>query len=275
MRVCLPVHRTRNILAKNIARFNDWSYEYYSIADMHKAGLRGEGVRIAILDTGTNTSHPALWGKLYDGVDLTDEGVGIEDLNGHGTWIHGRISAVHNDYGPRGFAPDAEVVVIKVLDKNGAGDLDNIAKGVKMAVAMNCNMINLSIGVGFRHPGLGAAIKKAVDKNVIVAAASGNDYSRNPIDFPGSMIETICVGSHDRRGRVSKFSDTGHEMDVFSAGEDVLSTDLGDMYSYKDGTSMSTPTFLSMLACLKSSYISRAEVFEVFKDVPKYLSRLS
>jgi subtilisin family serine protease len=272
MIVKLPAHRTRYVLARNISKYDDWSYFQYKVEALHAAGLRGQGVKIAILDTGTNDAHPSLWGKTYKSFDLTGEG--IQDQNGHGTWIHGRFSSIHNGFGPRGFAPDAEICVIKVLDKNGSGDLDQIAEGVKIAIDEGCHLINLSIGTPIYHKNLANAIRLAYSKNIVVAASAGNDFQNNHIDFPATMAETICVGSHNQRRHISRFSDTGVQMDVYAPGEDVLSTDLGNKYSYKDGTSMAVPTFLAVLACLKAGYLAEAEPFNAWEELINYISPL-
>ena len=246
----LPSHNTRHLLRRDAREVGDWSYDMYSIGQLHAEGMMGEGERIAIIDTGLNDTHPDLYGTkvvdVFNYVKYEDE----YDQNGHSSWIHGRLSAIKNGYGVIGFAPAAEIVILKVLDKNGAGDPDDIAKAIHRAIKLNCTFCNLSIGMPFFHQGIYHAINEANAKGMIVLSAAGND-GRYDIDFPGNLVQTVCIGSHNADKKISRFSDRGHMMDLFAPGEDVLSTDLGNAYSYKSGTSMATPTALAIWACIR------------------------
>ena len=104
----------------------------------------GEGVKVAILDTGIDTDHPDLKDAIIDTEDFT--GDGIEDLNGHGTHCAGIVAARLNNVGFVGVAPKSDLLIAKVLANNGRGDFAWIAKGVDWAVERGAHIISMSLG---------------------------------------------------------------------------------------------------------------------------------
>ena len=213
----------------------------------------GEGIRVAVLDTGVDADHPDLEDAIVSAQDFTGEGV--EDLNGHGTHCAGIIAARRNGVGFVGTAPRAELLIAKVLSNQGSGQLDWIADGIDWAVAEGAQIISLSLGSMGDSPALFEAVHAALAKGVIVICAAGNSGSlfSNAVGYPGRYGSVITVAAHDANGQPSGFSSRGAEIDFMAPGEDIWSTYSEGGYARLSGTSMATP-FVAGLAALILSY---------------------
>ncbi len=107
---------------------------------------QGEGVKIAVLDSGCDLDHPDLVDNLLQGINFINPGKPPEDDAGHGTHVTGIIIAENNEIGMVGVAPKAKVIPVKVLDKNGSGDLATVAKGIRWAADNGADFISMSLG---------------------------------------------------------------------------------------------------------------------------------
>lgn len=210
---------------------------------------KGEGIKVAILDTGIDTGHPDLIGAVLDSVDLTGEGIG--DLNGHGTHCAGIVAARANGVGFIGAAPEAQLLICKVLGNNGAGSLQAIAAGVGWAVESGADIISMSLGGTADSPALHEAIHRALALGRMVICAAGNSGAlfTNAIGYPGRYGSVITVASHDQNGLPSGFSSRGPEIDLMAPGQEIWSTYKEGGYAKLSGTSMATP-FVAGLAAL-------------------------
>ncbi|MCK5245684.1 S8 family serine peptidase [Candidatus Bipolaricaulota bacterium] len=163
------------------------------------AGYTGAGVRVAILDTGIDPDHPDLAPNLN--VPLSTSFVPyepfIDDLDSHGSNVAGIIAAADNGLGVIGVAPNAEIVAIKVLDGSGSGDFGWLLAGLLYAVAIDADIVNMSLGAYMSHDGYvgygdeavyyGASaingfinlVRKTLDyatqQGVLLVASAGND----------------------------------------------------------------------------------------------------
>src|SRR5215212_2392220 len=116
-------------------------------ADAAHAITTGEGVTVAVVDTGVQRSHEDLAGRLLQGHDFVDGDDDPTDGDGHGTRVTGIIAAnANNGLGVIGAAPAAKVLPVRVLDNNGSGSSEDVAKGIDYAVAQHAQVINLSLG---------------------------------------------------------------------------------------------------------------------------------
>jgi len=130
---------------------------------------QGEGVKVAILDTGCQSSHPDLQGRIafkYPGE--------APDAVGHGTHVSGTVAASNNEIGFVGVAPKADLYIIKVLNDQGWGTLDDVANGIYKAVEMGCDVISMSLGSPYTDPILHDAVKTAYNANIPIVCAAGN-----------------------------------------------------------------------------------------------------
>lgn len=190
-------------------------------------------MKIAILDSGI-FPHIDLREKIIYGKNFTSEGnsQNVEDNNGHGTHVAGIIHSI---------APEAQLLIIKVLDRYGYGTIDEITQGIYYALDKGANIINISIGYKDPDCDLEIAIKEAESKNVPVICAAGNN---NVIDYPAKY--GISVGSLDHNGNISKFC--SKDCVIYAPGENVTSTYLNDSYETMTGTSMATAKVTGYIA---------------------------
>jgi subtilisin family serine protease len=233
-------------------------------ADAAHATSTGSGAVVAVIDTGVLASHEDLAGRLLPGHDFVQDDDTPQDENGHGTHVSGIVAAdAGNGKGIEGVAPGAQVMPIRVLDKDGSGTTENVAKGIDYAVAHHADVINLSLGgdavsslVGGDDP-FTKAVQNALDKGVVVIAAAGNDTA--PFcEQPAVSGPLLCVGAIDRREMRTFYSSSG---DLVAPGgsatlggsdEDILSTYNDGKYETIAGTSQATPHVAGVAALLVS-----------------------
>ncbi|MBW5446266.1 S8 family serine peptidase [Cohnella sp. CFH 77786] len=219
----------------------------------------GKGVTVAVLDTGCDISHPDLRDRIRGGINFTDDDGGnaerYMDYNGHGTHVAGTIAASRNDSGVVGVAPEADLLVVKVLDRYGSGQYDWIIRGIHYAIEQKADIISMSLGGPEDVPELHAAIRKAVESGIVVVCAAGNEgdgnESTNEFDYPGSYNEVVSVGAIDLNRRSADFSNSNNEIDLVAPGEQILSTFPGGKYATLSGTSMATPHVAGAVALIK------------------------
>lgn len=235
-------------LAEQRAERLRWAEQLLRLPEVWRR-TQGEGVRVAVLDTGVDPDHPDLAGAIERTRDFTGEG--IEDLNGHGTHCAGVIAARRNEIGFIGTAPLAMLLIGKVLRDSGGGTLQAVADAVRWAVDEKVDIISLSLGAPEGDAALHEAIHTALAKGVIVICAAGNSGAlfANNIGYPGRYGSVITVAAHDQHGQPSGFSSRGAEIDFMAPGQDIWSTYRQGGYAKLSGTSMATP-FVAGLAAL-------------------------
>jgi subtilisin family serine protease len=212
--------------------------------------FRGQGERTAILDTGF-TAHNDLPTPVKTRSFIRGESV--DDRNAHGTHCAGTAIGRNGI----GVAPDAELLVGKVLSNRGSGSSSGIADGINWAIDEGATIISMSLGGGDPYEPTRRAIQRANDNGIIVLASAGNSgqrLPRNTIGYPGRHLETYCSGSMDREGRISSFSSAGREMDGVTPGSQIVSTSNTSPTGYKtmSGTSMSCPFAAGLFAVIRS-----------------------
>lgn len=223
---------------------------------MWQKGFKGEGITIAVIDTGCVMNHPDLKENIIGGKNFTTEDDGNEDIYedylGHGTHVCGTIAGNGHILG---VAPKAKLLVLKVLDKNGNGNMIAVTNAINYAVKQKVDIISLSLGCPSSIPQLKTAIERAIAKNILVVCACGNSGDNLPytveIDYPAYYNEVISVGAVDNTKTNAEFSNSNKEIDLVAPGVNIVSTHLNNGYAKLDGTSMATPHVTGALALLK------------------------
>lgn len=202
----------------------------------------GDPIKVAIIDTGIDRSHPDLLGNIKGGVSKVWYTRNYNDDNGHGTHVAGTVAAVSNSIGVIGVAPKADLYGVKVLDNYGSGYLSDVIAGIDWAVANRMKVINMSLGTSYHSSSLENAVKRANSAGITLVCAAGNSgpYS-NSVVYPGKFSQVICVGATASDDTIAYFSSRGPQVDVSAPGYYVYSTYKGRTYATLSGTSMATP----------------------------------
>ncbi len=226
-----PVPKT--LKAKELAPLPKSLYDDWHVRDVNakaawKKGVTGRRVRIAIVDTGIG-DHKFLNHRVLATKDFTGEGDG--DVHTHGTHVAGIAISI---------APDADLLVAKVMDLNGRGDFESIRQGIEWAIRRDADVINLSLGGRTDDAAIAAVLADAASKGIMVIAAVGNK-SGEPVGFPARHPDVFAVRAMDRHGRIARFSNDGPEIRVAAPGVDVDSCEPGGGWVKHSGTSMAAP----------------------------------
>ncbi|CAM5716731.1 Subtilisin family serine protease OS=Streptomyces albaduncus OX=68172 GN=FHS32_001060 PE=3 SV=1 [Streptomyces griseoloalbus] len=177
-----------------------------------QAGYDGKGVKIAVLDTGVDATHPDLKGQVTAAKNFTSAPT-TGDVVGHGTHVAsiaaGTGAQSKGTY--KGVAPGAKILNGKVLDDAGFGDDSGILAGMEWAAAQGADIVNMSLG-GMDTPEtdpLEAAVDKlSAEKGILFAIAAGNEGPQS-IGSPGSADSALTVGAVDDQDKLADFSSTG------------------------------------------------------------------
>jgi len=230
-----------------------WNITAFNLPEPWKIS-RGEGVKVAVLDTGVDLSHPDLIDNLLPGMNFINKRQPPEDRNGHGCHVAGIIAATNNDIGMVGVAPEAKIVPVKVLDDNGSGSTKATADGIRWAVDVaQVDIICMSLGAPFFLPDVYRSIKYAFKKNIPCFVAAGNAGKTKEVFYPANYAETIAIGSIDENFDRSSFSNTGMNLDFMAPGNKIFSSVPKSWYAIMSGTSQATP-FVAGVAALLLSY---------------------
>jgi len=254
----LPVHA-----------FLDYSVPHLHANEVWAEGYLGDGVRIAIVDTGIDQEHPDLAGRIVATRDFTGEGV--RDANGHGTHCASIAagSGAASDGKYRGVAPAASLYIAKVLDTSGNGMMSGVMAGVEWAVDQGAQVISLSLGSNGPCDGTDALSEMcdaAVEAGAVLVTAAGNEGpAPYTIGSPGCARQVITVGAASNVDRMASFSSRGPtrdgrlKPDVVLPGVEIVAaraagtrmgTVVDDYYTAASGTSMATPHAAGVCALL-------------------------
>ena len=214
------------------------------------ASYQGAGVKVAVIDTGIDLSHPDL--KVVGGKNYVRSAKSYNDDNGHGTHVAGIIGALNNNIGVVGVAPLVDLYAVKVLSSSGSGYLSDVVRGIDWSISNHMDVINMSLGANSGSATLEQALISAEQAGIITVAAAGNDGT--DVDFPGAYSSTIAVGAIDSLYNLAYFSSVGNEVDVVGPGVSVFSTYKGGTYKTLNGTSMATPHIAGLAALYKDKY---------------------
>jgi thermitase len=232
----------------------------------------GSGVKIAIVDTGVQSNHPDLAGKVVGGWDFVDNDSTPQDGNGHGTHCAGIAAAVtNNSTGIAGTAPKASILAVRVLNNSGSGTWTAVANGITYAADQGAKVISLSLGGTVGNSGLQQAVNYAWNKGSVVVAAAGNAGNTAP-NYPAYYSNAIAVASTDQNDNKSSFSTYGSWVDVAAPGSSIYSTYPTSTYASLSGTSMATPHVAGVAGLLASQGRSASNIRAAIENTADKIS---
>lgn len=260
---------------------DQWSIANGDVQEAWDMGATGQGVTIAVIDTGVAINHPDLKDNLvpgYNAITQSEAAVAIQDNNGHGTHVAGIAAAGKNDVGIVGVAYQAKIMPIKVMNSTGEGNDDVIADGIVWAADHGAKILNLSFGSEGDLSSsdiLRTALAYAYNKGGLMVAAAGNYDSENEsnpgVSYPASDPAVLAVAATDNTNNVADYSVTGPEIDLAAPGDSITSDwwskAQGVGYAEASGTSMASPFVAGEAALVWSQHPdwSRDQVIQVLE----------
>lgn len=214
-------------------------------------------IKVAVVDTGVDYNHPDLKDRVLKdlGYNFIDNSSDAMDDNWHGTHVAGIIAAdAKNNTGIAGVVGDYDIKIIpvKVLNAEGVGSSDIMAKGIMYAVDAGADIINFSVGFDVKDAYIRDAIRYARSKGVFVVVSAGNNGINCDISSPAGDEGAYTVASINSMDERSIFSNYGYSIKVAAPGEGILSTIPGGGYDYRNGTSMAAPFAAGTAAMMKA-----------------------
>jgi len=220
----------------------------------------GSAVKVAVIDTGIDYTHPDLAARYAGGYDFLNGDADPFDDHGHGTHVSGTIAAEMNNAtgeppaaeGVVGIAPNARILAYKVCGPDGHCSDFAITQAIDQAITDGAKVINMSLGGADYSQSLNDSIQAAWAAGLVIVAGAGNDGNTN-LFYPAAFENVVSVGATDEDDLRASFSNYGSWVDIAAPGNVILSTYLmsgcsvsttpGDIgcYAFNTGTSMATP----------------------------------
>ncbi|MCX4793157.1 MULTISPECIES: S8 family peptidase [unclassified Streptomyces] len=239
-------------------------------------GYDGSNVKVAVLDSGIDATHPDLAGQIAEAVDFTDSPNGTVDGHGHGTHVASTIAGTGkaSDGLRRGVAPGAKLGIGRICDADGRCAGDAVIAGMEWAAKSGYRVVNMSIG-GQATNGTDA-LSKSVNElsrtygTLFVIAAGNNGPGSQTVGSPGAADEALTVAAVDKSDQMAPFSSRGPRLGDGAAKPDIaapgvaitaarakgtaMGTTVGDYYTTASGTSMATPHMAGAAAIIAQQH---------------------
>lgn len=209
-------------------------------------------VPIAIIDSGVDSAHPDLAGKVVAGWNFLGGNTNTSDVLGHGTAVAGTASAAsNNSTGVAGLAWQNPIMPLVVLDATDYASYSNIASAITYAADHGVRVINVSIGGSSSSSTLQGAVDYAWNKGAIIFASAMNNGTSTPY-YPAACNRVIAVTATTSTDTIAGFSSFGTWVDIAAPGASILTTTRGGGYGYWNGTSFASPLAAGLAALVLS-----------------------
>ncbi|MCF7890480.1 S8 family serine peptidase [Candidatus Bipolaricaulota bacterium] len=280
-----------------------WGLETVKAKDAWEITQGSDEVVVAVIDSGIDRSIPALkdrmWtnddevpgdGKDNDGNGYVDDVSGWDFRNGdtlnksegslyyHGTFVSGLVSSSYDkETGSGGVAPNVSIMDLRFLDSAGrfyTSDWGKLADGIDYAVENGADIINMSIYANAKPPELvHEALRRAQSEGVLIVGISGNNGER--LGYFGKWNEVFTVGSVNKSGKVSNFSNYGPELELVAPGAEVLSYRPGGNLATGSGTSFAAPHVAGTAALIlsKQPQLSLSDLKRTLRESAKDIGK--
>ncbi|MDZ4655649.1 MAG: S8 family peptidase [Coriobacteriia bacterium] len=228
-------------------------------ADEAWAITTGDPVKVAIVDTGIDTTHPDLAANVMGGMSAVNYTRKYTDDNGHGTHVAGIVAALDNSIGVVGVGPDIDLYAVKVLNRKGSGYISDIIEGLDWCQSAEMDVVNMSLGTGVYLQSFHDAVNSLYESGVVVVAAAGNDGNDSAVNYPAAFPEVIAVGATTQTDTLAYFTCTGPEVELSAPGSNIYSTYKNGGYATLSGTSMASPHVTGAAALVLTRPIDESE----------------
>ncbi len=259
-----------------------WNLEFMHIEEAWAAGLDGTGTTVAIIDSGFRVTHEDRPTALLSGKNLlannpatpgyTDPS-DITDEMGHGSFVAGVVAAAtDNGLGVAGVAPGAAILPLKCGYRVGQKDflpLSAVVQAINEAINAKVDVINMSLGLPDDSAAMRVVIDRAVQNNILLIAAVGNDYSSIK-NYPATYSNVVGVGAVDRSGRWAPYSNNNSSVWITAPGSAICGLGYKTDNEYIgtwDGTSLAAPAVAGLAAMARQADpgITVTEFFQLLK----------
>ena len=206
-------------------RSKQWYLDAMRAEEIWKSAT-GEGIKVAVIDTGVNSSTSSLKGQVLKGLDATEsEGEATDDYTGHGTTMAELIAGTGQGGSLRGLAPGAKIIPMRVATEDfkgsGVNEWDE-AVAIRAAADSDARIISMSIGSPYLNYREQEAVKYAQSKGKLLFAPVGNSGDKgNKPEYPAKYAEVVGVAASDSEGQVAKYSQHGDFVDIAAPGSDI------------------------------------------------------
>ncbi|MFJ2898680.1 S8 family serine peptidase [Streptomyces sp. NPDC087218] len=232
------------------ARSKQWYLSAMQAEEMWKT-TTGEGVKVAVIDSGVNPSTQSLKGQVLKGFDATGaKGDEYDDYDGHGTTMAELIAGTGKGGGLQGLAPGAKIIPFRVTDtefqNSHSVNANDAEDAIRAAADSDARIISISTGSDFPGRGEREAVKYAQGKGKLLFAAVGNDAQEgNKEQYPAAYPQVVGVASADREGKVAEYSQNGRIVDIAAPGNGIPHWCDETFQSYCDGDGTSAATAIA------------------------------
>jgi subtilisin family serine protease len=258
------IERDGTVRAIDTELDNSWGVKRIGAGVIHEAGNWGDGVKVAILDSGIDYTHPDLAANYAGGKDFVNSDDDPRDDNGHGTHVGGILAARDNGSGVVGVAPLASIYALKILGADGTGSDSDIVAAMQWAMANGIQVANHSYTTDpydlYNPPTwLKETFDNAASAGMVNVAAAGNNGNfrgtGDNVAYPARLDTVIAVAATDANDKRVYFSSTGPAVELAAPGNNIYSTLPNGAYGTKSGTSMACPHVAGTAALVIASGI--------------------
>lgn len=184
----------------------------------------GEGIKVAVIDSGVNASTPSLKGQVLKGLDATKADGKTDDYSGHGTTMAELIAGTGRGGGLQGLAPGVKIIPLRIAadDVSRRKNPWDLEDAIRAAADSDAQIISMSFGGSGKTERLIEAAKYAQSKGKLMFASTGNTGDKeNKRQYPVALPEVVGVAATNPEGRVAEYSTHGNVVDISAPGSDI------------------------------------------------------